>query len=539
MRFSRATLVMALAVAVLAAACSTSGVTSSAPATTGSAPTSTTTGRPPNIVFLLTDDLDAAELEYMPHVKELIGGAGASFSNYFVNVSLCCPSRTTTLRGQYSHNSGVLTNGGTNGGFETAYQLGIEKDTIATTLQSAGYQTALFGKYLNGYPRTAGDTYIPPGWNEWDSAVKGNAYGEFNYTLNENGKLVNYGRKPEDYGTDVYVNKAANFIQTSAQQGKPFFEYLAVYAPHGPATPAPRHANLFPDARAPRTPDYNEADVSDKPAYISERPPLTDQQQKNTDALYRKRLQSLQAVDEGVVKLVDQLKASGQLDNTYFVFASDNGFHLGQHRLAQGKQTPYEEDIRLPFLVRGPGINAGTTVDALVGNVDLSPTFAAMAGVQPPAFTDGRSLLPLATGKPGATDGWRQSYLLEHWTEKSTGTTPTTKQQEETGIGADGVQTEPPDGDQEDVAPGGGGGRRSKAAVSGIPEFQGIRTAKYTYIEYETGEKELYDIAADPYELDNKAATADPALLDSLHARLDDLRTCKTQGCRDLEAKPI
>lgn len=231
-------------------------------------------------------------------------------------MSLCCPSRTTTLRGQYSHNSGVESNGGSNGGFETAHKLGIERSTVGTWLQSAGYRTALIGKYLNGYPNTVAPTYVPPGWNEWDSASKGgNPYSEYNYTLNENGTLVRYGATPSDYGTDVYVKKAADFITQSAKAGKPSFTYLALYAPHQPATPAPRHAKLFPRAKAPRTAAYNEADVSDKPQWVQRVPLMTAAEQRSTDELYRERIRSLQAVDDGVASLVDELRRNGQLSN--------------------------------------------------------------------------------------------------------------------------------------------------------------------------------------------------------------------------------
>ena len=165
----------------------------------------------------------------MPKLKSLITDQGETFPNYFVPESLCCPSRATTLRGQYPHNTKVLGNGLPLGGFQRFFQLGEEKSTIATWLQDAGYRTMLAGKYLNGYPLKNAPLYIPPGWNEWYSHVKGDAYGEYNYTLNENGKQVAYGKKPEDYGTDVYVGKAVDFIQRSAKESKPFFVYLAPY----------------------------------------------------------------------------------------------------------------------------------------------------------------------------------------------------------------------------------------------------------------------------------------------------------------------
>ncbi|TMB46775.1 MAG: hypothetical protein E6J60_16205 [Deltaproteobacteria bacterium] len=217
------------------------------------APTAPSPARQPNILFILTDDLDLREVSVMPHLRSLVGARGATFRNFFVSVSLCCPSRSTCLRGQYSHNTHVLTNKGTTGGFETAHALGLEQSTVATWLHDAGYRTALIGKYLNGYPNSVSDAYVPPGWDEWDSPSQGSPYSEFNYTLNENGTQVAYGGAVADYGTDVYARKAAEFITEAARRQVPFFVYLAVYAPHLPATPAPRDAGLFPGARAPRS----------------------------------------------------------------------------------------------------------------------------------------------------------------------------------------------------------------------------------------------------------------------------------------------
>ena len=290
------------------------------------------------------------------------------------------PGADFDLRGQYSHNTGVLTNGGSNGGFETAHADNIEQATVATAMQSAGYTTGLFGKYLNGYPNTVSPAYIPPGWDSWASASKGNPYSEYNYTLNQNGSQVRYGDQPQDYGTDVYVGQAQAFISQAAQEKKPFFIYLAVYAPHQPATPAPQDTQGFPGLQAPRDPSFNETDVSDKPAYIAELPLLTARQQRNIDNLYRRRAQSLQDVDRSVAALVNTLQQSGELSSTYIIFTSDNGFHLGQHRMPSGKQTANEPDIHLPLLVRGPGITAGSHVPAIAGTSTSPPPSPRWAG---------------------------------------------------------------------------------------------------------------------------------------------------------------
>ncbi len=493
----------------------------------------------PNILLILTDDLDLAEIAYMPKLKSLLIDQGTSFSNYYVSVSLCCPSRATTIRGQYSHNTGVETNGGGNGGFETAYRLGIESSTIATWLKTAGYSAGLFGKYLNGYPTTASETYIPPGWAEWNSSVKGNPYSEYNYTLNSDGKLVPYGRKPEDYGTDVYSQQAVKFIQQSTQGKKPFFVYLAVYAPHQPATPAPRDDKLFPDAKAPRTPNYNEADVSDKPQYIAELPLLKPAVEQHIDNLYRKRLQSLQAVDDAIENLYSTLKAAGQLDNTYIVFTSDNGFHLGNHRMPAGKQTAYEEDIHLPLVVRGPGVAAGKTIGQITGNIDLAPTFAAMAGAKLPDFVDGRSFLPLLVQGSSKPEKWRNVYLVEHFEQAAAPKTqvaasPDTQEPND-------IDQLPPDlyGDTEAATPEAPAPKAGASKVRGIPEFHGIRGMGYVYVEYVTGEKEFYDLTKDPYELQNLASKLDTETAKVLKDRVAELVRCKAETCWAAEDQPV
>ncbi|HEY9716446.1 MAG TPA: sulfatase [Trichormus sp.] len=372
-------------------------------------------GNQPNIVFILCDDQRLEDIAHMPKLHHLIVDQGMSFNNYFSTVSLCCPSRTTIIRGQYAHNTGVMTNGGNNGGFATAHSLGVENSTIATWLHDANYKTALVGKYLNHYPGDLGGSYVPPGWDCWASPVAGNPYSEYNYTLNENGKQVEYGKSPQDYGTDVYAKKAVAFIKDCAQEKKPFFIYLAFYAPHSPATPAPRHLEMFADAKVPRSKAFNEEDVSKKPQYIQKLPPLSDAEIAGTDAYYGKRLRSLQAVDEAIENVCKTLDETKLSDRTYIVFASDNGYHLGEHRMRRGKQTAYETDIHLPLIVRGPGVKAGSKVDQIAGNIDLAPTFADLAGAKTPDFVDGRSLAPILHDERSAEKNWRKAFLVEHW----------------------------------------------------------------------------------------------------------------------------
>ena len=288
---------------------------------------------------------------------------------------------------------------------------------MATWVKEQGYRTAFFGKYLNGY----NETYIPPGWDEW-YAVTGNY---LSHTFNENGHWSSY--EPEsDYDTDVMSDKASDYVTRTAGADPPFFTadrpflmWIGTKAPHQPATPAPRDENAYPDVSLPHPPSFDERDVSDKPGWVSDNPPLSPEQKRYMEELYRKRLQSMLAVDDMIGDLVEALRDSGELDNTYIVFTSDNGFHLGQHRLGAGKWTPYEEDIRVPLIVRGPGVPEGETLHHMVLNNDLAPTFADLAGAEPPSFVDGRSLVPLLTDDPTPLRDWRQRFVIESVAERS------------------------------------------------------------------------------------------------------------------------
>ncbi len=451
----------------------------------------------PNLVIILTDDQDLSSLAYMPKTLELLGAQGMTFRNYFVPLSLCCPSRATLLTGLYAHNHKVFTNFPPDGGFERFEAQGHEEKTLATALHDAGYRTALIGKYLNGYPRKDDLTHIPPGWDEWVSPVKGSAYAAYRYTVNDSGKLVKHASKAEDYMTDMLSKKATAFVRGSGSQ--PFFLYLATYAPHKPATPAKRHVGLFPGLKAPRTPSFNEAAVGDKPVHIRKLKRLKPEQIAAIDTLYRKQVLSLQAVDEAIAALINTLRETGQLDNTFIVFTSDNGFHMGQHRLEPGKYTAYEPDVHVPLLVRGPGVPAGVEVNALTSSVDLAATFAELAGAALPVEPDGRSLVPFLQGETPET--WRQAVLLEQFK----------------------YPVSPPDDD----------------ATADNPAHVGLRTESFKYVEYGTGEREVYDLRNDPDELLNLRDRLPLAWLAQLSQRAKALASCKGETCRQIEAQPL
>ncbi|MEV0383122.1 sulfatase [Nonomuraea sp. NPDC050643] len=446
----------------------------------------------PNIVLIMADDLEAGVLPYFPNITQHLVRQGASFDRFFVTNSWCCPSRASILRSQYVHSHGVMTNTAPEGGFDRFHSLALERSTIGTWMQTAGYRTGLMGKFLNHYPgETAEETFVPPGWNEWDVPVRG-LYEEYGYRLNENGGLRDYGWAEPDYLSDVLAGKARDFIAGSQE---PFFLYLAPVGPHNPANPAYRHAGAFQDVTAPRTPSFDQPDVSAEPLWLRMRPPLSPPDIDEIDERHRARLRAALGVDDLVGAVVAALSEAGELDNTYIFFTSDNGFHLGTHRLKQGKTTPFEEAIKVPLVVRGPGVKAGSTITHMGATVDLATTFAALGGATAPPFAEGRSLAPLLKGTLPAQ--WRRNALVEF--------------------------TRP--------------ANRASAAQTPVPAYQALRTEQYTYVRYETGERQLYDLLADPYQLRNLAGSADPALLASLDGRLAAMVACSGATCREADAR--
>lgn len=411
----------------------------------------------PNIVLILTDDqrwdtIDSKHSPFgtdiMPHVRAEMEASGVTFPNGFMTTPLCCPSRSSILKGEYAHTTGVHGNAPPDGGaiaFDDSSALGL-------WLQGAGYRTGFYGKYLNGYSdlwdSTVGDPpYVPPGWTEWHG-MKNVAY--YDYTIVENGVEVPYGSAETDYSTDVLRDKAVDFIHNSAAQGQPFFLYFAPKAPHGPWIPAPRHAGMFSTATPWRPPSYNEADVSDKPLWVQNTPLLTPQDQTDLDAIRIAQLEMLQAVDEAVLAIMNQLRADNIIDNTFVVYISDNGWTWGEHR-RQGKNHPYEEAIRTALFMRYPRLAPLRRIeDRFALNIDLAPTFAELAGATIPTPPDGASLVRVMDS---TANSWRSDFMTEGYPANHT--------------------------------------------------WASIRDNEWKYIEYPDGEKELYNLDTDPFELDN------------------------------------
>ena len=326
--------------------------------------------------------------------------------------------------------------------------------------------------------------------------MAGNAYGEYNYNLNENGTIKHYGHEPADYLTDVLAGKASAFIEASARAEQPFLLEVATFAPHGPYTPAPRDKAAFPGLKAPRGPAFDKLPTN-APAWLAGRPPLTAGELATIDTAYRKRAQAVQAVDRMVGELRGTLDRAGVADRTVVVFSSDNGFHLGEHRLTPGKQTAFDTDVHVPLIAAGPGVRKGAAVDATVENIDLRPTFEELGGITSSAEVDGQSLVPLL--RAGTAEGRKQAGLVEHH----------------------GPNTAADDPD------------RAAPRSGNPPTYAALRTPDHTYVEYADGTKEYYDRTSDPDELANTAGRLSATAAAELHSTLEKLRACRGRdACR-------
>jgi N-acetylglucosamine-6-sulfatase len=408
----------------------------------------------PNIILILSDDQSFDSVQKMPYVRSVSPPQGTwyRFNKAFINNATCCPSRATILTGLWSHHHGVEATGGA-----PAYD---DSDTIATRLHSTGYATAFVGKYhLGSLASSVSRTYVPPGWDDWEAFAHNTAGWYYQYILNENGVLRNYGTAPDDYSTDVLRDKALSFI--SANAGRPFFLVYAPRAPHNNWIAAPRHLGYYKDEPVVHPPNFNEEDVTDKPAWWRTTQP---RKVKDADGAHRLEWDTVLALDDAVRAIDNRVQTLGLMPDTIIVFMTDNGYAFGEHRYV-GKACAYEECSRTPLLVKFGSHAEGWTFPQLIGNEDLAPTIADLAGSAPPTRTDGQSFAAMLRSRTTPPD-WRDEILLH---------------------GLDNGDT---DGDQQGHP----------------PTFWGIRTARYKYIETALkDEVELYDLRADPYELRNVA----------------------------------
>jgi len=421
----------------------------------------------PNIVLIITDDQSYGSVEKMPYLRSRSGWY--RFDNAFINNATCCPSRATILSGQWSHHTGVESTG-SSPDFD-------DRSTIATWLDAAGYRTGFVGKYHLGdaVPGRVPEAYIPPGWDEWveHEIVGSGAY--YDYTLNDNGALVEHGSTRADYSTDLLRGYAVDFIHRNA--GQPFFMVFSPRAPHNPWIPAPRHQGDYANEPVSLPPNFNEADMSDKPEYWAN---LAPKNPASAMTAVRREWEAVLAVDDAIRAIVRAVGQEQLRRDTVIVVMTDNGYSHGSHR-HRGKICAYEECNRTPLIVDYRGRSDGLRFQHLIGNEDIAPTFADLAGATPATPVDGKSFAPMLTSGQAPPD-WSDEVLLRGFT---------------------------------------GGARPGR-----MPTFWGIRTREHKYIEtVATGEVELYDLAADPFELDSVAGKPEyAAVQDQLRERLAALR---------------
>ena len=522
---------------------------------------------PPSFVVIQTDDqtLDglyatfsafpgAAETRSMPNTLDLIAKRGMTFNRYYVPYPLCCPSRVSLLTGRYSHNNGVKGNVQPNGGYYGFSFRAAASHNLATWLQGSGYRTIHIGKFLNGYgdPPHDDGTSVPPGWDAWHTVLRADTEHFFyGYTLNSNGQLSapgtygesgswetrEYGLRDEPgcpfeplegrpcvYSTDIF-NWMAREEMLATPPEQPFYLQVDYTAPHGdfrrPAgpEPAPRHYDWFKGIRHPhdRSEGFDEGNVTDKPRFIREAPHLSPNEKRTYRVYYQKQLDSLRAVDDGVKGIIDTLGQLGRLRNTYVIFLSDNGFFFGEHRLLGGKFLAYEPATHLPFLIRGPGIEPGSSTGELATNIDVAPTILELAGAAADKSLDGRSLIPYLRDPELRS---RRPILFESFVETS-------------DVNAQGAISQAP---ARGAAATASSGSKATASLLAPPkDYAGIRLGPYKYIAWPTGEKELYNITKDPNELNNIAKVPNfYPIRNFLHRQMKRFIDCVGRECREV-----
>ncbi len=494
------------------------------------------------MVVIQTDDQDLSSLRAtfrdpwnrvrraMPNTLDLLAGKGIEFTSYYVSHPLCAPSRATLLSGQYGHTSDFLRNSGPEGGWEGWLNLPIMNENLAVALSRSGYRTAHVGKFTNNYhgaTMETVDTTVPPGWDHWYVPAYGNLLYYYGTRLNVDGQAVGplgtngydlTGRgtdPPEctaarlldplpgvtcDHSTDLFSRDAVEQILNAGNQ--PFYLQVDYNTPHGdhrsPIGPQPlaRHYDSALKSEMPRPAGFNERNVTDKPTFIRDIPPMTGTEVKSLNTRWQKEIEALRGVDDGVGAIVEALRRTGRLRNTYIFFLSDNGQFTGQHRLSSAKFLAYEPSSHVPLLVRGPGIRPRSVSSELVANVDIAPTVLALTGARLPRGYDGRSLKPFWK-KPGKRT--RRPIVFESF------------------VGPD------------DAPPADAHGSASAPARN----YSGIRAGRYKYIEYTSGDRELYDLKSDPAELHNRVEN--PAwrkVTRRMEVALAARENCRGSACR-------
>ena len=447
-----------------------------------------------------------------PTTRRLIGEAGVTFTRSFASYPVCCPARATFFTGQYAHNHDVRCLYPECGG---GYGNLNQREYLPVWLERAGYATAHIGKFLNGYGKERAPD-VPNGWTPWFGLVSPWTYRMWGYQLFENGERRTYGsllrEVPRYYQTDVLSRKATRFIRRRAGGDAPFFLSVAYLAPHHESgktqertgklvRPAPRDRGRYAHMPLPKPPSYNE-DVSDKPRWVTRNRAITSRREAAILSRVHERWASLPAVDDGVEAIIEALRSTGELDNTYVIFTSDHGFMQGEHRIPQGKMVPYDPSTQVPLLIRGPGIPRGRTTKALVGDVDLAPTIMDATPARPSHPLDGRSILPFARDV-----NLRSLRPFLHTTA---------------GQGAKG---------RTNTREGGTRGTQPR-----VPAWSAVRTTRWLYVEYRSGQREMYDLKRDHWQINNLIGDPSSGLRikrNTLRRLLGDLERCRGRSCDD------
>jgi len=445
---------------------------------------------PRNAVVILADDLDWSVFSATPEFKDL-QKQGATLTNFVVTDSLCCPSRTSLLRGQYVHNHLVKSNvPRTQGGWTTFFKRNLQLNNLPTWLSGAKVSSALIGKYLNGFPGELPATYVPPGWDHFETTVNGNvAYTGYNYQLATNGRVS----RPARFLNDKLTTDTLNWLKGISA---PFYLEFSSYLPHSPAPASPGDVGKHAGARAPRPPSFNVTSSQDV-LWLRDLPPIKRGRLSAIDRTWAQRLDSAHSFARSATAIVDALRRKGVLENTLVVIASDNGYHLGTHRMVSGKGSPFREDTIVPVVIIGGGARPGTTIDAMTSMIDVAPTITEWLGASAREIVDGRSLLPLLADPEGP---WRTGVLTEHFNTPDEG-----------------------DPDFHDVE---------------SPPYRALRTKQWLLVDYK-GESALYDLSSDPFEMSNIFSTAPRETVQMLRRQLGALSECARDSCRVADMMPV
>ncbi|PVI05897.1 putative arylsulfatase [Periconia macrospinosa] len=472
----------------------------------------------PNFIIIMTDDQDLHlnSLDYQPAVQKHFTEQGSFYKKHYVTLAQCCPSRVSFLTGMAGHNTNVTDVFPPYGGYPKFISQGFNDNYLPVWLQQAGYNTYYTGKFLNAHDLGNWNKPLPKGWTGSDFLLDPYTYMYYNATLQRNQEPPK--SYPGEYNTDLIKDRALGFLDEAAAADEPFFIGVMPIGPHTettvpenpseeslpvflPPKPAKRHEHLYQGVKIPRTYNFN----PDKPSganYVRELPQQNETVLAYNDEFYRLRLASLAAVDDLINEVFEKLEEYDLLDNTYIIYTTDNGFHMGQHRMDPGKSCAYEEDVNVPMIIRGPGVPK-RNVTSPTSHTDIVPTLFKLAGIPLLEQFDGS---PMPITPEEHANAKTEHVNIELW----------------------------------------GGNLGEGEYRIPVPTLRNTYKAlrivaedyEYTYIVWCTNEHELYDMKVDPGQMDNLWDTENDdcdfppeRLQPRLDALLMVLKSCKGDVC--------